>query len=168
MTTVVWQTQLAKRFMSKGFLLLLVLRSSFSPPPGTRTLWYVSPLQRSISSLPRDSTGGIYKALTCWRSWTSPHCTRTCFLSPLLERLSQISPRSVLLLRYPVPATGQSQPWWLFAHFPKCGKTATGHLLESPTLRCPWDWPWSSAWWTCHQPLARRQLGRAHPIKSYS
>lgn len=79
MTTVVWQTQLAKRFMSKGFLLLLVLRSSFSPPPGTRTLWYVSPLQRSISSLPRDSTGGIYKALTCWRMLNIPTLHKDIF-----------------------------------------------------------------------------------------
>lgn len=79
MTTVVWQTQLAKRFMSKGFLLLLVLRSSFSPPPGTRTLWYVSPLQRSISSLPRDSTGGIYKALTCWRMLNIPTLHKDMF-----------------------------------------------------------------------------------------
>lgn len=132
MTTVVWQTQLAKREGVQGFVLPLVLWSSFFPPPGTRTLWYASPLQRSISSLHRARAGGIYKALP-WGPvrgcWTSPRCTRTCLLCPLLERLTKpISHRSVLLLQHPaaeIPCgSGQCQPWqqmWKNSHWPSPG-----------------------------------------------
>lgn len=134
MTTAVRQTQVAKRFISKYFLLPLVLRSSFFPPPGTRTLWCASPVQRSISFLPVDSADGIHKALPrgpVTGCCTSPGCTRTVLLACLLERHSQ-SHRSLLLL----PASC----WWDILWLPqgkvspdsKHGKTATDHVLQSP------------------------------------
>lgn len=134
MTTAVRQTQVAKRFISKCFLLPLVLRSSFFPPPGTRTLWCASPVQRSISSLPMDSADGIYEALPrgpVTGCCTSPGCTRKRLLARLLERHSQ-SHRSLLLL----PASC----WWDILWLPqdkvspdsKSGKTATDHVLQSP------------------------------------
>lgn len=109
-------------------------RGAFPPCTGPEQVEFIKHCPGDLledAEHPHAAQGHVYCVL-CWKDSQSQSAT------------GQWCCCSILLLRYPVAQDNVSPD-------SKCGKTATDHLLESPTLRCSGDWPWSSLWSTCQE-----------------